>query len=203
MGSFWGLNRLGVWGTDEAAEAAEFTSYRNGLTILPGDIKYEDVNGDKAITDADRMIIGNGSPRGWGSFINNVRFHNFDLTLDLQFMYGNDLMDMNLHPSEDRQALANSYTTVLDAWTPENQDSQIAQIRDTRAGYVTNVDTRWIKDASFIRGRNLLLGYTFSPQIVEKLRLTNLRVYASTQNFFLVVDDEVIGDPEITPIRGR
>ena len=202
VGSFWGLNRLGVWGTDEAAEAAEFTSYRNGLTILPGDIKYEDVNGDKAITDADRMIIGNGSPRGWGSFINNVRFHNFDLTLDLQFMYGNDLMDMNLHPSEDRQALANSYTTVLDAWTPENQDSQIAQIRDTRAGYVTNVDTRWIKDASFIRGRNLLLGYTFSPQIVEKLRLTNLRVYASTQNFFLVVDDEVIGDPEITPIRG-
>ena len=202
VGSFWGLNRLGVWGTDEAAEAAEFTSYRNGLTILPGDIKYEDVNGDKAITDADRMIIGNGSPDGWGSFINNVRYKNFDLTLDIQFMYGNDLMDMNLHPSEDRQALANSYTTVLDAWTPDNQDTQIAQIRDTRAGYVTNVDTRWIKDASFIRGRNLLLGYTFPSQLVDKLRLTNLRVYASTQNFFLVVDDEVIGDPEITPIRG-
>ena len=203
VGSFWGLNRLGVWSEAERNEAAEFTSYRNGLTILPGDIKYEDVNGDKAITDADRMIIGNGTPKGWGSFINNVRYKNFDLTLDLQFMYGNDLMDMNLHPSEDRQALANSYTTVLDAWTPENQDTQIAQIRDTRAGYVTNVDTRWIKDASFIRGRNLLLGYTFPAQLAEKLRLSNLRVYASTQNFFLIVDDEVIGDPEITPIRGN
>ncbi|MEO0334684.1 MAG: TonB-dependent receptor, partial [Bacteroidota bacterium] len=120
--SFWGLNRLGVWGTDEAAEAAEFTSYRNGLTILPGDIKYEDVNGDKAITDADRMIIGDGSPEFWGAFINNVRFGNFDLLLDLQFSYGNDIMDMNLHSSEDRQALANSYTTVLNAWTPENQN---------------------------------------------------------------------------------
>lgn len=202
VGAFWGLNRLGVWGTDEAEEAAKFTSYRNGLTILPGDIKYEDVNGDYAITDEDRMIIGNGSPKGWGSFINNIRFKNFDLTLDLQFMYGNDIMDMNLHSSEDRQALANSYTRVLNAWTPENQNTMIAQIRDTRAGYVTNVDSWWVQDGSFIRGRNLLLGYNFPQSLTEKLRLSNLRIYASAQNFFLIVNDEVIGDPEITPIRG-
>ena len=202
-GAFWGLNRLGVWGTDEAAEAAEFTSYRNGLTMLPGDIKYEDVNGDKAITDEDRMIIGNGSPDGWGSLVNNVRFRNFDLTFDVQFVFGNDIMDMNLHSSEDRQALANSYTTVLNAWTPENQNTPIAQIRDTRAGYVTNVDTHWVQDGSFIRGRNVLLGYTFAPNVIEKLRLSKLRIYASAQNFFLIVSDEVIGDPEITPIRGN
>lgn len=201
-GAFWGLNRLGVWGTDEKEEAAKFTSYRNGLTILPGDIKYEDVNGDYAITDADRKIIGNGSPKGWGSFINNIRVGSFDLTLDLQFMYGNDIMDMNLHSSEDRQALANSYARVLNAWTPENQNTMIAQIRDTRAGYVTNVDSYWVQDGSFIRGRNLLLGYTFPQSVTEKLRLDRLRIYASTQNFFLIVDDEVIGDPEITPIRG-
>ncbi len=202
VGSYWGLNRLGVWGTDEAAEAAEFVSYRNGLTILPGDIKYEDVNGDKAITDADRMIIGNGYPDAWGAFFNTVRFRNWDLTLDIQYTYGNDIMDMNLHPSEDRQALANSYTTVLDAWTPDNQDSQIAEIRDTRAGYVTNVDTRWIKDASFIRGRNLVLGYTLPSNLVDRIRLDRVRIYGSVQNFFLIVDDEVIGDPEISPVRG-
>jgi len=201
--SFWGLVRLGVWGTDEAAEASEFTSYRNGLTILPGDIKYLDVNGDKAITDADRMIIGDGSPEGWGSLINNFRFGNFDLMLDLQFMYGNDVMDMNLHSSEDRQALANSYTTVLNAWTPENQNTMIAQIRDTRAGYVTNVDSHWVQDGSFIRGRNLVLGYTFPRGLSERIFLSNLRLYASLQNFFLLVDEEVIGDPEVTPIRGN
>ncbi|MGD1890382.1 MAG: SusC/RagA family TonB-linked outer membrane protein [Cyclobacteriaceae bacterium] len=200
--SFWGLNRLGVWGTDEAAEAAEFTSYRNGLTILPGDIKNEDVNGEKAITDADRMIIGDGSPEFWGAFINNFRFGNFDLLIDLQFSFGNDIMDMSLHSSEDRQALANSYTTVLDAWTPENQNTMIAQIRDTRAGYVTNVDSHWVQDGSFLRGRNLVLGYNFPRAITERIFLDNLRIYASVQNFFLLVDDEVIGDPEITPIRG-
>jgi len=202
VGSFWGLERLGTWNESERAEAAEFVSYRNGLTILPGDIKYLDVNGDKAINDSDRMIIGNGNPRFWGALTNNIRFKNWDLAIDLQYMSGNDLLDMNLHPSEDRQALANSYTTVLDAWTPDNQNSMIAEIRDTRAGYVTNVDSRWVKDASFLRGRNLLLGYTFSPEVVSRLKLSRLRIYTSTQNFFLVTGDEIIGDPEVSPIRG-
>ena len=199
VGSFWGLVRLGTWGTAEADEAAKFVSYRNGLTILPGDIKYLDVNGDYAITDADRMIIGNGSPKAWGALTNTVSFKNLDLTLELQYSYGNDIMDMNLHPSEDRQALANSYTSVLNAWTPENQNTMIAQIRDTRAGYVTNVDSHWIKDGSFLRGRNLLLGYTFSPGVLEKIKMNKLRVFASVQNFFLIVEDELYGDPEITP----
>jgi TonB-linked SusC/RagA family outer membrane protein len=203
VGSFWGLVRLGVWGTDEADEAAQFVSYRNGLTMLPGDIKYLDVNGDKAITDADRMIIGNGTPKAWGAFTNYVSFGNLDLTLELQYSYGNDIMDMNLHPSEDRQALANSYKTVLNAWTPENQNTMVAQIRDTRAGYVTNVDSHWIKDGSFIRGRNVLLGYTFPQSVIERLSLNKLRLYTSVQNFFLIVDKELIGDPEITPIRGN
>ncbi len=202
VGSFWGLVRLGTWSTAEAEEAAKFVSYRNGLTILPGDIKYLDVNGDYAITDADRMIIGNGSPKAWGSFNNNVTFKNFDFALELQYSYGNDIMDMNRHPSEDRQALANSYRTVLDAWTPEHQNTMVAQIRDTRAGYVTNVDSHWIIDGSFIRGKNVLLGYSLPESLLQRLHMNKLRVYTSVQNFFLIVDDELIGDPEITPIRG-
>lgn len=199
VGSFWGLTRLGVWSEAEREEAAKFTSYRNGLTILPGDIKYLDVNGDKAITDADRSIIGNGSPKGWGALTNTVRYKNLDLTLELQYMYGNDVMLMNLHPSEDRQALANSYTSVLNAWTPQNQNTMIAEIRDTRAGYVTNVDSHWIKNGSFLRGRNLLLGYTFPSHVTSKLKLSRLRVYTSAQNFFLLVEDKIVGDPEVTP----
>ncbi|NBA87054.1 SusC/RagA family TonB-linked outer membrane protein [Emticicia sp. CRIBPO] len=199
VGSFWGLTRLGVWSEAEREEAAKYTSYRNGLTVLPGDIKYKDVNGDKAITDADRSIIGNGSPKAWGALTNAFRYNNFDLTFELQYSYGNDVMMMNLHASEDRQALANSYTTVLNAWTPTNQNTMIAQIRDTRAGYVTNVDDHWVKDGSFLRGKNLLLGYTFPSNVTEKLKLSRLRVYTSAQNFFLLVTDKVIGDPEVTP----
>lgn len=199
VGSFWGLTRLGVWGTAEAEEAAKWTSYRNGLTILPGDIKYKDFNGDRAITDADRSIIGNSNPDFWGAISNSFKYKSFDLTLEMQFNYGNQVMLMNLHPSEDRQALANSYTSVLNAWTPTNQNTMIAEIRDTRAGYVTNVDSWWIKDGSFLRGRNLMLGYTVPSNVASKLNLSRLRVYATAQNFFLLVKDPIVGDPEVTP----
>lgn len=201
-GSFWGLTRLGVWSEAERAEAAKFVSYRNGNTILPGDIKYLDVNGDYAINDADRSIIGNGSPDAWGALSNNFRYKNLDLTVELQYSVGADVMDMTTHSSEDRVSLANSYATVLNAWTPQNQNTQIAEIRDTRAGYVTNVDTHWIKDGSFIRGRNILLGYTFANSIVQKMKLSRLRVYVSAQNLFLITSKELQGDPETTPTGG-
>ncbi len=201
-GSFWGLVRLGTWSEAERDEAAKFVSYRAGRTILPGDIKYLDVNGDYAITDADRMIIGNGSPKALGGFSNTFKYGGLELTVELQYSYGNDILDMTLHSSEDRQALANSYATVLDAWTPDNQNTMIAEIRDTRAGYVTNVDSHWIKDGSFIRGRNLLVGYNFPEAIYSRLKLTNFRLYGSVQNFFLLTHDEVNGDPETTPTGG-
>lgn len=201
-GSFWGLVRLGIFSESEKDEAAKFASYRNGLPILPGDIKYLDVNGDYAITDADRMIIGNGSPDAWGAFMNNFRYKNLDLSLELQYSYGNDIMDWTLATSEDRVSLANSYKTVLNAWTPNNQNTMIPEIRETRAGYVLNVDSYWIKDGSFIRGRNILLGYSFNSSKIERLRLNRLRIYGSIQNLFLLTHKDLNADPETTPTGG-
>lgn len=197
VGSFWGLNRIGTWSDKDAAEAAKFASYRSSKTILPGDIRYEDVNGDYQINDADRKIIGNNNPDFYGSFINSFRYRNWDLTLDLQFTYGNDVLNMTKHSGEDRVAIANSYKTVLNAWTPENQNTPIAALRDTRAGYVTNVDTRWVEDGSFLRGRNLLLGYTFKEGALKRYHLSKLRVYGSVQNFFLVTSYSG-NDPEVS-----
>lgn len=197
VGSFWGLVRLGTWSEAERATAAQFVSYRGGKTLLPGDVKYLDVNGDKAITDADRQIIGNGTPKGWGSFSNSLRYKNLDLIVELQYSYGNDILNMTHHSGEDRQVQANSFASVLNAWTPQNQNTPIAAIRDQSAGYVTNVDTHWLEDGSFIRGKNLLLGYTFNPSVVQKLRLNRLRVYASVQNFFLATK-YTGNDPEVT-----
>lgn len=200
VGSFWGLVRLGVWTEAERAEAAKFASYRGGKPILPGDIKYLDVNGDYAINDADRIIIGNGNPKGWGSLFNTFRYKNLDLTVELQYEYGNDLLNQTHHSAEDRVSIANSYKTVLQAYDPakgNSNNTMIAAIRDTRAGYVTNVDTRWIEDGSFLRGKNILLGYNFPAGISHTLRLTRLRVYASVQNFFLSTKFSG-NDPEVT-----
>ncbi len=197
VGSFWGLTRLGTWATKDAAEAAKFSSYRGGKPILPGDIRYLDVNGDSAINDADRSVIGNGNPDGWGSLFNTFKYKNFELTVELQFVYGNDVLNMTKHSGEDRQALANSFATVLNAWTPTNQNTPIAAIRNSKAGYVTNVDTHWMEDGSFLRGRNILLGYTFAPSLIKRLQLQKLRAYVSVQNFFLATKFSG-NDPEVT-----
>lgn len=197
VGSFWGLVRLGTWSEAERAQAAQFVSYRGGKPMLPGDIKYLDVNGDKAINDADRMIIGDGNPKGWGAFLNRFRYKQLDLIVELQYCYGNDVLNMTHHSAEDRQGQANSYKTVLNAWTPQNQNTPIAAIRDQDAGYVTNVDTRWVENGSFIRGKNIALGYNFKPAIAQKMHLTSLRLFASVQNFFLIT--KYMGnDPEVT-----
>ncbi|HEV8282671.1 MAG TPA: TonB-dependent receptor [Chitinophagaceae bacterium] len=199
VGSFWGLVRLGVWTVAEAAEAAKFASYRGGKPILPGDLKYLDVNKDYQINDADRVIIGNGNPKDWGGFFNDFHYKNFELLIELQYSYGNDILNQMHHSGEDRVGIANSFKTVLDAYDPAkgNQNTMIATIRDTRAGYVTNVDSRWVEDGSFIRGKNLLLGYNFPTSITQKMRLSKLRLYASVQNFFLSTKYSG-NDPEVT-----
>ncbi|PWJ59385.1 TonB-linked SusC/RagA family outer membrane protein [Dyadobacter jejuensis] len=190
VGSFFGFVHEGTWGTDEESVAAQYLK-------KPGDIKYKDVNEDGVINDNDRVVIGKGIPDGFGTFLNTFKYRNFDFTVDLQFMYGNDVLYRSKHSAEDRQGIANSFRSVLNAWTPENQNTNIAQLRPVSAGYNTNNDTDRVREASFLRGRNLLLAYTFSPDIVERLKLNRLRMYASVQNFFVSTKYEGY-DPEVS-----
>ncbi|AWW32738.1 SusC/RagA family TonB-linked outer membrane protein [Echinicola strongylocentroti] len=189
VNSFWGWVHLGTWGTDEEDVAASYN-------WLPGDIKLKDINEDGAINDADKVIIGNGLPKGYGSFINSIYYNNFEFSLDLQFTYGNDIMYITTRPQENRQGIANSLSTVLDAWTPENQDTEIAQWRPVGAGYDNRDTDHMIQDGSFIRGRNLLLAYNFTSDILDKMSLQKLRIYTSLQNFFLITKYQGY-DPEV------
>ncbi|SEJ50394.1 TonB-linked outer membrane protein, SusC/RagA family [Dyadobacter koreensis] len=190
VGSFFGRKHLGTWSTNEAEEAKKYN-------MLPGDVKYLDLNNDGTINDNDRTIIGQGIPDGFGTFLNTFQFRGWSLTVDLQYMYGNDVLDRSIHSAEDRQGIANSYKTVLNAWTETNQNTPIAQIRPINAYYTTNNDSHKVTDASFIRGRNLLLAYTFPSTVTSKLKLDRLRVYGSVQNFFVAT--KYYGfDPEVS-----
>ncbi len=190
VGSYFGFVHQGTWSTAEESQAAKYLK-------KPGDIKYQDVNADGVINDKDRVIIGKGIPDGFGTLLNTFKYKNFDLTVDLQFMYGNDVLFRSQHSAEDRQGIANSFKTVLNAWTPENQNTPIAQFRPVSAGYNTNEDTHRVRDGSFVRGRNLLLAYSFPTPITNKLHLNRLRAYASVQNFFLSTKYEGY-DPEVS-----
>ncbi|MFC4872322.1 SusC/RagA family TonB-linked outer membrane protein [Negadavirga shengliensis] len=190
VSSFFGFVHQGTWNSDEADVAASYGK-------LPGDIKYEDVNGDGVINDDDRVIIGQGIPKGFGTLMNTFSYKNFELMVDLQFMYGNNVLWRSKHSAEDRQGIANSFRTVLNAWTPENQDTNIAELRPLTAGYNTFNDSDRSQDGSFLRGRNLLFAYTFEPNLIEKLHLSRLRAFVSVQNFFLATKFQGY-DPEVS-----
>lgn len=190
VGSFYGYLRDGIWSTSQAEEAKSFGK-------KPGDLRMKDLNKDGVINADDRTIIGKGIPDFYGTFLNTFRFKNFDLLLDLQYSYGNDLYMNSRSTGEARQGQANSYSTVLEAWTPENQDAILEQVRPPGAGYSYYSDDRRVENGSFIRGRNLLFGYNFPVSANSRIKFKSLRLYAALQNFFLVTKYPGY-DPEVS-----
>lgn len=194
IGSFWGYKRLGTWGSDEADEAARFDR-------LPGDLKWGDLNNDGVLDARDETIIGNAYPQWTMNISNTLIYKNFDFTFDIRFVQGVNIVNATKHSVEDRQAIANSMATVLNAWTPENQDTYIAQIRHYNAGYDTHMDDWWVEDGSFIRGQNFVLGYSLPATHLANLGLQRARIYGSVQNLF-VISDYTGYDPEATTFGG-
>ncbi|MGV3640908.1 MAG: SusC/RagA family TonB-linked outer membrane protein [Adhaeribacter sp.] len=189
LSSFYGYERLGIWGTAEADQAAL-------VGAVPGEAKRS----------ATRRILGKGLPDWTGSLINNFRFKNLDLLVDLQFVYGVEVLQQFYHSTEDRSGIANGLRTILtEGWTPQNQNTMVQEIRNQAyAGQNSEVDSRWVANGSYLRGNVISLGYNFSSDFMPSLNLQRLRVYASAQNFFVLHDDEFQGyDPEATSWGGE
>jgi TonB-dependent starch-binding outer membrane protein SusC len=188
LGSFYGYRRLGTWGTDEAAEAAE-------VGAVPGVAKRT----------SEREIIGKGLPDFTGSFINRLNYRNFDLIIDLQFTLGVEIMQQFLHSTEDRTGYANGLATILyDGWTESNQNTMVQQIRNASLnGQNSEVDDHWVIDGSYLRGNLFSLGYNFKSSTLENYGLKGLRAYISAENVFVIHSDDFKGyDPEATSWGG-
>ncbi|MEX8548582.1 MAG: TonB-dependent receptor [Mucilaginibacter sp.] len=193
-GSFYGYKVLGTWGTGEAAQAAKYG-------LLPGDLRIQDTNGDGRVTSADKVVLGKSIPDGYGTFSNNFNYKSFDLGVELQFNYGNQIMNLTRHSGQDRTGQANSYATVLNAWTPTNQNTFIAEDRPAYVRYQTEIYSTKVENGSFIRGRAVTLGYNFSNNILKAIKLSRLRVYAQAQNLFVIT--KYTGyDPEVSTYNG-
>ncbi len=189
LSSFWGYRRLGTWGTHEVAEAA-------AVGAIPGEAKRS----------PDRYVIGSGLPDWVGSFVNNVSYKNFDLTVDLQFVYGVEIMQQFMHSMEDRTGYSNGLSATLhESWTENNQNTMIQQIRNgPYTGQNSQIDDHWVANGSYLRGNLISLGYNFGGVSLNKLNLKGFRIYASVQNAFLVKSDEFKGyDPEATSHGGN
>jgi hypothetical protein len=106
-------------------------------------------------------------------------------------------MNLTRHSGQDRTGQANSYATVLNAWTPTNQNTSIAEDRPAYVYYQTEIYSTKVESGNFIRGRSVTLGYTFPTASIAKIKLSRLRVYAQAQNLFVIT--KYTGyDPEVS-----
>ncbi len=194
IGSIWGRVRLGTWNLDQADEAAQYG-------LLPGDVRWQDLDNNGVINAQDSKIIGRMYPKWVGNITNTFQYKDFDLSFEFRVVYGQDVINATKHSVEDRQTLANSYATVLDAWRPDNQDAMVAEVRAWGTPYLTNMDTHWVEDGSFVRLQNLMLGYTLPPELLSKYKINSARLFVSGQNLLLFTPYTGY-DPEVNTFEG-
>ncbi|MET3114538.1 TonB-linked SusC/RagA family outer membrane protein [Pedobacter sp. CG_S7] len=189
IGVFYGLVTDGIF--QNAAEVASSAQ----KTAKPGERRYKDLNGDGVINSSDREILGHAQPDYTFGFTNNFSYKGFDLAVFIQGVEGNSIFNLNRFELESLTGNSNNSKSVLDRWTPTNPSNTIP--RASSAGSPYQVTSRQIEDGSYIRLKNIQLGYNFSPQLLKRIKLSNAKIYISGQN--LLTKTEYSGyDPEVS-----
>ena len=151
--------------------------------VKPGDPKYRDLNEDGVIDDNDRTVIGCGQPLATGGFSTAFRFYGFDLNLFFQWSYGNDILNANRLMFENGTTSSlNQFSSYRDRFDAQrNPDSDIPAVQ---ANGMFVYSSRVIEDGSYLRLKNISLGYTFPRSVLRKMKFDTVRVYLSADNVY-------------------
>ncbi len=165
-----------------------------GTAVSPGFVKYKDLDGDGVITTDDRTIIGNGQPDWFGGITNSFKLYDFDLSVMLQYSVGGDVYNaQRMYSTQSRLEMQNMLAEVKDRWTATNASNKVPSAN----GYVAyDVYSRFIEDGSFLRLKNITLGYTLPQKLSRKARLSAVRLYTTAQNLFCLTAYSGF-DPEV------
>ncbi|MCS2582567.1 TonB-dependent receptor [Bacteroides sp. BFG-551] len=163
-------------------------------TLQPGVVKYKDQDGDGIITTNDRTVIGNAMPKWYGGITNTLNFKGVDFSFMFQFNYGNDIYNATrIYATQSRSGRRNMLAEVADRWSPTNASNKVPSYN----GYITNdVYSRFVENGSFLRLKNITLGYTLPHKWVRKFHASKLRIYGTAQNLFCVTKYSGY-DPEV------
>ncbi|MCL7988070.1 TonB-dependent receptor [Sphingobacterium sp. lm-10] len=186
LNSFYGYRRDGIFTVED---------FENGL------ITEEQIG--RPNRSANQEILGKGIPDWSGSFINTFAYKGFDMTVDMQVVYGVETLQQFYHSTYDRFGITNGLRDILtDAYSPSNPNTMQQAIfltNNGHAGQDTRVDSSWIVDGSFLRFNLVQLGYTFDSEWAQRLGISALRVYASANNPWVITSKAFRGyDPEST-----
>jgi TonB-linked SusC/RagA family outer membrane protein len=176
VGSFWGYNTNGLI---TAADLTKGIPTLTGVSQQAGDTKYVDTNGDGSITTADKHNLGTAQPKFSFGFSNTITYQGFDLSFLFQGSYGNKIFNFLQQKLEIPTLSLNASTTLLDRYSATNPNGKIAKATNAPVAQVTD---RYIENGSYVKLKNLSLGYTFSRGFLEKVHAKSLRLYVTAQN---------------------
>ena len=180
LGTFYGYKFKGIVQSEE--QAATLTPQTINK-LEPGNPYYEDVNGDGVVNTEDQTTLGNSQPKFTYGLNTTLKYKNWDLFVNFAGSYGNKLYNGLATRLTKGSTYYNSLAVVADRWTPTNPSNTIQKASND----LTVVsDSRYVEDASYLRIKNIQLGYTLPvPQVSKDARL---RLYVSLQNFFTITN---------------
>ncbi len=186
-GLMYGYIYEGTYKSDDFANGSllkpgiPYSAATGRSNVKPGDPKYKDINGDGVIDDNDRTVIGCGQPIHTGGFGNSFYFYGFDVNIFFSWSFGNDILNANRLIFENGN-IANlnqlaSYTDRYDS--VKNPDSDMPAIG---ANDMFVYSSRVVEDGSFLKLRNVSVGYTLPRNVLRKMHFDTMRVYISADN---------------------
>lgn len=180
VGSFYVLRVLGVFQND-----GEIAAYKSstGQLIQPsanvGDFRYQDTNGDGKIDDNDRVFVGSYQPKAYYGINMGLSFKGLDVSIDAIGNTGNQVYNGK---KAFRQGIQDNVESALayTRWTPSNG----SQTEPAANGGNLPPSTYFVESGSFIRLNNVTIGYTLPKVILEKIKVSNIRVFLTAQNAY-------------------
>lgn len=179
IGSFYGYTANGLF--QNVQEVADHGLQPNAQ---PGDIRFEDSNGDGVLDNKDRTFIGSPHPSALVGLNLNFTYKNFDLGLFFNGSFGNDIYNLTKYKTHFfNQAAYNKDTALLNAWTPENSGSSIARLSLDDPNNNIRPSSYYVENGSYFKLNNAQLGYTINSEILSGMEL---RIYGQATNLFTI-----------------
>ncbi|MFQ3305616.1 MAG: TonB-linked SusC/RagA family outer membrane protein [Polaribacter sp.] len=162
-----------------------------------GRFVYKEIDGVPGINDSDREYIG--SPHADFTYGINakVAYKNFDLSAFIYGSQGNDIYNYNkIYTDFPTFVNGNRSTRVVDSWTPTNTNTTVPALSQSIVNSETSPNSYFVEDGSFLRLKNIQLGYSLPETVLEKIKMSSLRLYVQATNLFTITGYDGI-DPEV------
>jgi len=197
---FFGLVSDGVFSTQEEVDAALPNNSAAAVPVQPGDVRFRDINGDGLISLEDRTVIGNPNPDFTYALNFKAEYNGWDFDVLLNGVQGVDILNSNIFYLEGLDNGFNFGTQILRRWQNPGDITDIPRFR-FGSNINNEISTRYIEEGSYLRLRNVTVGYTFPDKLINKSGkgiLKKLRVYVQGQNL-LTLTNYTGFDPETAP----